>query len=103
MAACLLRPVEAVKARVPRSEQLELIGGEFDDALLDAFLAGCGLKPLEAERTRTQLATRLRKDGGALIDVSMGEEGPRAEVLARKPETLEIVSRQRRRLSSVGP
>ena len=103
MAACVVAPVHDVRSAATRTEQLELTGDEREAEILTSFLDGCGVAPLEAERARAQAGNRVRLDGGALVTVDLAGESPKVEVLPRNVESLEVASRRRSGLTSVGP
>ena len=93
MVACLIEPVGGAATATPtRTEQLELIGDEAEEDLLEAFLEGCGVAPRERERMRGLLAGRLRTHGRVLVNVTLDEERPRVEVAPSDGGSLATVS-----------
>ena len=102
MATVVLTPTAGVTAGGFRSEQLEVDATEAQGDLPLQFLKACGVGDGEAAAMEAQVTRLAREHGGAVLHVEYGIKGPRADVLPRNVESLEVASRRAAVAQAIG-
>jgi serine phosphatase RsbU (regulator of sigma subunit) len=82
MAVCILRPVSGAEVFAPRFETLELEPDDFENGLAERFLVACKVPITEAAAALEQVRTSMASSGGAVIDVTIDDQGVHARVSA---------------------
>jgi hypothetical protein len=88
MAACLFRVEGSADVDSLRVEELELMREDVGTAVAARFLAACGIEPGEADLIEAAAERTVERYGRALVRITLGREGIRAEVLPANVESL---------------